>query len=30
MAVRRFGGLAIWAIVALSAVLSNLCHRGPG
>ena len=30
MLVRRFGGLAIWAIVALSAVLSNLCHRGPG
>ncbi len=27
-AVRRFGGLAIWALVALSAVLSNLCHRG--
>ena len=22
---RRFGGLAMWAIVALSAVLSNLC-----
>ena len=27
--VRRFGGLAIWAIVALAAVLQNLCHRGP-
>lgn len=26
--VRRFGGLAIWALVALSAVLANLCHRG--
>jgi hypothetical protein len=26
--VRRFGGLAIWAIVALAAVLQNLCHRG--
>ena len=27
--VRRFGGLAIWAIVALAAVLQSLCHRGP-
>jgi hypothetical protein len=26
--VRRFGGLAIWALVALSAVLANLCNRG--
>ena len=25
---RRFGGIAIWAIVALAAVLQNLCHRG--
>jgi hypothetical protein len=24
--VRRFGGLAVWALVALSAVLSNLCR----
>ncbi|HKA13466.1 MAG TPA: hypothetical protein VKH41_00490 [Myxococcota bacterium] len=29
-AVRRYGGLAIWAIVALGAVISNLCSRGPG
>ena len=29
-AVRRFGGLAIWAIIALGAVLQSLCHRGPG
>jgi hypothetical protein len=27
--VRRFGGIAIWTIVALAAVLQNLCHRGP-
>jgi hypothetical protein len=27
--VRRFGGLAIWAIVALGAVLQSVCHRGP-
>jgi hypothetical protein len=27
--VRRFGGLAIWVIVALAAVLQNVCHRGP-
>ena len=26
--VRRFGGLAIWALVALSAVLSHVCQRG--
>ena len=26
---RRFGGIAIWALVALAAVLQNLCHRGP-
>ena len=25
---RRFGGLAIWAVVALSALLSNLCQGG--
>ena len=25
--VRRFGGLAIWTIVALAAVLANLCQR---
>lgn len=29
MMVRRFGGIAIWTIVALAAVLQNLCHRGP-
>jgi hypothetical protein len=28
LAVRRFGGAAIWVIVALAAVLQNLCHRG--
>jgi hypothetical protein len=28
MLVRRFGGLAIWALVALSAVLSHVCNRG--
>jgi hypothetical protein len=27
--VRRLGGLAIWVIVALAAVLQNICHRGP-
>ena len=27
--VRRFGGIAIWTIVAIAAVLQNLCHRGP-
>jgi hypothetical protein len=27
--VRRFGQLAIWAIVALAAVLQSLCNRGP-
>ena len=27
--VRRLGGVAIWVIVALAAVLQNLCHRGP-
>ena len=26
--VRRFGGAAIWVLVALAAVLQNLCHRG--
>jgi len=26
--VRRFGGAAIWVIVALAAVLQNLSHRG--
>jgi hypothetical protein len=25
MLLRRFGGLALWALIALSAVLSNLC-----
>jgi hypothetical protein len=25
---RRFGGLAVWALVALSAVLSHVCNRG--
>jgi hypothetical protein len=30
MMVRRFGGLAIWAIVALAAVVQTLCHGGPG
>src|SRR5262245_33800908 len=25
---RRFGGLAIWGLVALSAVVSHLCQRG--
>jgi hypothetical protein len=25
---RRFGGIAVWALVALAAVLQNLCHRG--
>jgi hypothetical protein len=29
LAVRRFGQLAIWAIVALAAVLQNVCNRGP-
>ena len=29
MMARRFGGLAIWALVALSAVLSHLCQQ-PG
>jgi hypothetical protein len=29
MTARRFGGIAIWALVALAAVLQNLCHRGP-
>jgi hypothetical protein len=29
MMARRFGGIAIWALVALAAVLQNLCHRGP-
>jgi hypothetical protein len=28
MMARRFGGLAIWALVALSALLSHLCQRG--
>ena len=28
MMARRLGGLAIWALVALSAVLSHLCQRG--
>jgi hypothetical protein len=28
MIARRFGGLAVWALVALSAVLSHLCQRG--
>jgi hypothetical protein len=28
--IRRFGGIAIWALVALGAVLQSLCHRGPG
>jgi hypothetical protein len=23
---RRFGGLAVWALIALSAVISNLCR----
>jgi len=27
-AVRRFGGLAIWTLVAISAVLSHVCQRG--
>jgi hypothetical protein len=27
--VRRFGGLAIWAIVAIAAVVQTLCHGGP-
>src|SRR5262245_47871699 len=27
MMARRFGGLAIWALVALSAVLSHLCQQ---
>ena len=26
LTIRRFGGLAVWALVALSAVLSNLCR----
>jgi len=26
MLVRRFGGLAVWAVLALAAVLSNLCQ----
>jgi hypothetical protein len=25
---RRVGGLAVWALVALSALLSHLCQRG--
>ena len=29
LTVRRFGGLALWTLVALAAVLQNLCHRGP-
>ena len=29
MMARRFGGIVIWAIVALAAVLQNLCQRGP-
>ena len=28
MMARRFGGLAVWALVALSAVLSHICQRG--
>ena len=27
--VRRFAHLALWAVVALAAVLQNLCQRGP-
>ena len=27
-ALRRFGGLAVWALIALSALLSNLCRGG--
>ncbi len=26
LSVRRFGGLALWALVALAAVLQNLCR----
>jgi hypothetical protein len=29
VAVRRFTHLALWAIVALAAVLQSLCNRGP-
>jgi len=28
LTLRRFGGLLIWALVALSALLSNLCQKG--
>ena len=28
--VRRFGGLAIWVLVAVSWMVQTLCHRGPG
>jgi len=27
--VRRFGGIAIWTLVAIAAVLQNICARGP-
>lgn len=28
LALRRFGGLALWALIVVSALLSNLCGRG--
>lgn len=28
LTLRRFGGLLIWALVAASALLSNLCQKG--
>lgn len=30
MLLRRFGGLAVWAVLALAAVLSNMCEQGRG
>jgi hypothetical protein len=28
MLLRRFGGLAVWALLALMAVVSRLCEQG--
>jgi hypothetical protein len=30
MLLRRFGGLAVWAVLAFFAVLSNMCEQGRG
>jgi hypothetical protein len=30
MLLRRFGGLAVWAVLALVALLSNMCEQGRG